>query len=198
MIRPHETGPPPPSCAIAFKEWAGVCRALGAGRQILIIRKGGIAEGPGGFAPEHDTFWLYPTHVHEAQQGLREDVPAPPAGDPSTVAIDCLAQVVRVGRIERPELLESIEPFHVWTAETVRKRYAYRQPGLWLLAVRAHRLATPWQLAVTADQAGCKSWVPLARGIATRGLRPVLDDRAFAARLEQLSRALATGEGVRA
>src|SRR4051794_5706629 len=68
--------PLPPTCATAFKEWSGVCQALGDGRQSLILRKGGIAEGPAGFVPEHEVFWLYPTRVHQAQQGLR----VPPAG----------------------------------------------------------------------------------------------------------------------
>ena len=38
---------PPGWCAVAFKEWAGVCDALLQGRQAIIIRKGGISEGPG-------------------------------------------------------------------------------------------------------------------------------------------------------
>ena len=66
----------PETCPIAFKEWAGVCAALAEGRQSLIVRKGGIAEGPRGFAPEHDVFWLYPTQVHQAEQGLRIDAGA--------------------------------------------------------------------------------------------------------------------------
>ena len=37
----------------AFKEWAIVVDALGRGRQSVILRKGGIAEGRGGFRPEH-------------------------------------------------------------------------------------------------------------------------------------------------
>ncbi len=62
------------SCAIAFKEWASVCDALLAGRQTIILRKGGISEGkaPGTFVPEHSQFWLYPTWVHQAEQGVRE------------------------------------------------------------------------------------------------------------------------------
>ena len=68
--------PPPESCAVAFKEWAGVCDALIEGRQTIIIRKGGISEGagPGVFVPEHAEFWLYPTWVHQAEQGLRSTV----------------------------------------------------------------------------------------------------------------------------
>ncbi len=53
----------PESCAVAFKEWADVCAALLDGRQSLILRKGGIEEGPGGFRPEHAAFWLYPTRT---------------------------------------------------------------------------------------------------------------------------------------
>ena len=34
---------------IAFKEWAMVVDALGRGEQIIILRKGGISEGRGGF-----------------------------------------------------------------------------------------------------------------------------------------------------
>src|SRR5512138_2779668 len=49
----------------AFKEWAIVVDALGRGEQILILRKGGIAEGRGGFRPEHTRFLLFPTAFHE-------------------------------------------------------------------------------------------------------------------------------------
>ena len=35
---------------IAFKEWGAICRALGLGEQIVILRKGGIAES--GDAPD--------------------------------------------------------------------------------------------------------------------------------------------------
>src|SRR5690349_18365047 len=88
---------PPGSCRVAFKEWSGVCDALVEGRQSLIVRKGGIAEGPRGFAPEHAAFWLYPTHVHEAEQGLRapapprSESPSHPTGSTGTVALRGLA-----------------------------------------------------------------------------------------------------------
>ncbi len=56
-----------PLCRTAFKEWAAVCAALSAGRQTVILRKGGIAEGPGGFQPEHGEFWLLPTRFTSGQ-----------------------------------------------------------------------------------------------------------------------------------
>ncbi len=48
----------------AFKEWAAIVEALGAGEQILLLRKGGIAEGRGGFQVKNQRFWLYPTFFH--------------------------------------------------------------------------------------------------------------------------------------
>ncbi|RPJ57922.1 MAG: DUF1802 family protein, partial [Acidobacteria bacterium] len=39
----------PPVSNAALKEWAVVCRALAAGRQVLAIRKGGILEVKPGF-----------------------------------------------------------------------------------------------------------------------------------------------------
>ena len=73
------------SCGIAFKEWASVCDALLAGRQTIILRKGGISEGqaPGTFVPEYSEFWLYPTWVHQAEQGVRETPAAPPSRSPA-------------------------------------------------------------------------------------------------------------------
>ena len=52
--------------AIAFKEWALVCEALGSGEQSVILRKGGIAEGKSGFGFDYNEFYLFPvsyTHL---------------------------------------------------------------------------------------------------------------------------------------
>ena len=64
------------TAAIALKEWAAVCEALAAGRQTILLRKGGIAEGPGGFRPEHSEFWLLPTWFHAAARGTQARRPA--------------------------------------------------------------------------------------------------------------------------
>ena len=37
--------------------------ALGRGEQIIILRKGGIHEGRGGFQVDQPEFWLFPTPV---------------------------------------------------------------------------------------------------------------------------------------
>jgi hypothetical protein len=189
----------PEACGVAFKEWAGVCAALAEGRQSLILRKGGIAEGPGGFAPEHAAFWLYPTHVHEAEQGLRAvpDAgfqPAPTAARPAdTVAIQSLAVVEWVGLVAEAATLPALQELHAWTEETVLKRFHYRRPGLWVLGVRLFRQPRPTVLTVTADHAGCRTWVPLDPPLSTAELRPVLDEEEHARRMERLRTLVAAG-----
>src|SRR5947207_13018388 len=55
---------------IAFKEWAVVVDALGRGEQIVILRKGGIAEGRDGFKVEHPEFLFFPTLFHQQRESV--------------------------------------------------------------------------------------------------------------------------------
>ena len=178
-MRPDDSWPL--SCGTAFKEWAGVCEALTDGRQSLILRKGGIAEGPGGFVPEQSLFWLYPTHVHEAEQGLR--VPRNPALVADTpadvVEVRALVETGPIWWVDRSERLAELEELHVWNEETVERRFQYRKPGLWVLGVRVYRREQPWLVRVTPEQAGCKTWVPLDPPLETDGVAPVLGDQEY-------------------
>ena len=166
----------PAACAVAFKEWAGVCEALMAGRQSLILRKGGVAETAGEFRPDHAAFWLYPTIVHQAEQGLRTPTPDRTTSfNSQIVPIEALAVVEWTGRVETLDQLAALTPFHDWTESTIRGRFDYRKPGLWALVVRIYRREEPWPLAVTPEQLGCKTWVPLDSKILTDGVRAVMD-----------------------
>jgi hypothetical protein len=185
---------PPDSCAVAFKEWEGVCDALGDGRQIVILRKGGIAEGPSGFIPEHDAFWLYPTRVHQAQQGLRI-AGAPPTeheDTENTVRLRALATVSSIHYVDRIEALVRLAEEHVWTEETVRSRFFYRRPGLWVLSVRVYLRPSPWSLPVSPEHAGCRTWVPLEEALPCDGLAPALRGAEFQSRRERVRAALTT------
>ena len=177
---------------MAFKEWVGVCDALTEGRQSLILRKGGVSEGPGGFQPDHSAFWLYPTHVHQAEQGLRTVRPSrhPADASGSTVLIDALALVSWVERVESLAVLEQLAPFHDWTETTIRDRFHYRRPGLWALGVRVFRREVPVAVEVTPAQIGCKTWVPLEHPPGTEGLAPALDETEAQAQLERIRAAL--------
>jgi hypothetical protein len=190
----------PESCSIALKEWAGVCAELSEGRQILIVRKGGILEGPGGFVPEHRHFWLYPTHVHEAEQGLRREEGSSPPHDPcptptDRVPIRALAAVELIRNVASYEILERLEPFHVWMPETIRKRFEYRRPGLWVLGVRVYLRDEPLVIDPTPEQLGCRSWVTLEPPLPAEGLRSVLSPDAWSGRLDELLALLPAGPG---
>lgn len=181
----------PGCCSIALKEWAGVCAALSEGRQSILLRKGGIRElaGPGMFAPDHDAFWLYPTAVHQAEQGLRDargTLPAGQSGADSRVPISLLARVVLVAKVRDEAMLPGLEPFHVFTAETVSGRFRYRAPGLWVLAARIYRRDVPAVIEPTSEQAGCHSWVTLDPPLSRAGLLPVVDEPEWVARLSRL------------
>lgn len=181
---------PPPTCSIAFKEWAAVCSALADGRQTILLRKGGIDEGPRGFQPEHPAFWLYPTHVHQAQQGVKDGAERPPAPPEGAIPLESLAVVEWVGRVEEENTLDRLGDAHIWTQETVAKRFHYRAPGLWLLVVRVFRRHAPVSIPIEPEHAGCKTWVPLGAALAADGARPVLDDATFQARLRAIQLAL--------
>lgn len=184
--------------AVAFKEWAAVCGALAAGRQALILRKGGIAEGNGGFRPEHAEFLLYPTFFHEHRAGVKPgalpllaaaEAERPAAG---TVRLAHLARVAAVARVGRLETALALDPLHVWTPAVVEQRFHYRGPGLFVLAVRVLALPRPVEVPERPEYAGCKTWVPLADPIDPAGATPVLPDDEFAKQLAALE-ALARG-----
>jgi hypothetical protein len=179
------------SCAVAFKEWAGVCDALTEGVQSIIVRKGGIREGsgPGVFVPEHPAFWLYPTVVHQAQQGLRTTASGPrlPRSVPDGfLAISALARVELIGYIDDESRLPALEDFHVLTAETVWKRFHYRTPGLWILLARIWRRSPAFAIMETPEHAGCKTWVTLDAGLTTSDLVPAVEDEIWAERVKRL------------
>jgi hypothetical protein len=177
---------------IAFKEWAVICRALAEGRQTIILRKGGIAEAGGAFAPEHDRFWLYPTYVHQQQGGIKPEAEdllraaeadRPPAGTLRLTHFAAVGGVFHVRQLVGALLLDDL---HVWSEATVRQRFEYRAPGLYVLPTRVYRAAVPLELTEHPEYAGCRTWVDLGHDLPTEGATPVLSDAAFGALLETL------------
>lgn len=166
----------------AFKEWAVVCRALAEGRQSLILRKGGLHEGRDGFRVEHGEFWLFPTRFHQEAEELVEDArpllqrvaaDAPPEG---AVRIAHYAGVQEVVHIEDESVLPDLRGLHVWSDETLAKRFHYKRPGLFALPVRIYEAPQVFELPDSKHFAGCRSWVDLPEELPTAGLRPVLSD----------------------
>jgi hypothetical protein len=169
----------------AFKEWAAICIALAQGRQALILRKGGIGEPAGDFLVEHTRFWLFPTYVHQQREGLQEaalplleqaQAQRPP---PGIVRLTHFADIDGIYRVRDLPPVLLLSHLHLWSQETVAKRFAYRVPELYVLPVRVWRAAEVHELPDTAYYQGCKSWVELQHELPTDGATPVLSEQAF-------------------
>lgn len=180
------------SSNIAFKEWAVVVDALGAGEQILILRKGGIRERGGEFEVEHREFWLFPTRYHEAEYSVipskrpaLRDIAARAPND--FVEIQFYAVADPVVKIADAAALKNLQGHHIWTERVLQERLGFgREEGLFALLARVYRLPAPERFALRENYGGCKSWVELERPISTSRLVPVLSDADFSAQRDEI------------
>lgn len=186
----------PGALQAALKEWAVVCEALASGRQIFLLRKGGIAEGKRGFELKHGAFALFPTWEHQQRDGLRPEFHGlferlRPA-DPDRIEIRYAARVAGVMRApETPRALLRAAEHHVWAEPYIRMRYEYRPDlPLWIVLTRVFRLPGPRLIENDRRYRGCRSWVDLYEEIDTRNSTETLDDSRFAAAREDLGRAM--------
>jgi hypothetical protein len=173
----------PNSLRFALKEWDIVCRALGNGRQIILLRKGGISESIGGFELEHSQFLLFPTFVHQNLQMLKEEVHdqyQPCSAEPAKITMTVAAEVTDIIQLKNREQMDALDAQHIWTSPLIDMRFNYRPTNpLYLLIVRAYRLNEPATIDNTPDYAGCKSWVPLESPISIANAATVMDDDRF-------------------
>lgn len=175
----------------AFKEWAVVCRALAEGRQILILRKGGIQEGPTGFEVTDRRFLLFPTFLHQSAKGVvpewRAAVEESVDPMPGRVCITHSAEVASWLEIGSLEKLEAIKGMHIWSDELVRERFhRWSRDRVTALMVRVYALEKPAVLEALEAYAGCTSWITLGHGISIERARPVLEEGQFNGMLDTL------------
>ena len=182
---------------IAFKEWAVVVDALGRGEQVLILRKGGLAEGRGGFRVEHERFLLFPTLFHQQRAQVvpaaqaRYDELAPALPGPETLRLELFAEVVAWRKLASLADAERLRGQHIWRDEVIAERFDWgKEQSIHALALRVWRLPRRGELPMLPGYGGCKSWIETAEEIPTEGSVPVLDDVAFAARLAAFTAAL--------
>ena len=153
----------------ALKEWDVVCAAVASGRQRVLLRKGGIDEGPAGFSVQHAEFWLFPTRFHQStDQLLPEALPLletlhrdHSTLDETHVPISLFARVTQVERVTEISELAQFEQQHILSKETVQSRFRYRDPGLFVLHLQVSALPASALIPNLARYAGCHSWVEL-------------------------------------
>ncbi|MDP9197534.1 MAG: DUF1802 family protein [Thermoproteota archaeon] len=184
----------------ALKEWGIVCRALEQGRQVILLRKGGILEYKQGFEIKHDSFWLYPTLEHQSKDFIQPDY-LEEMGDIFTgndaqkiskyVIIKSYANVERIYEIENKSLLSMLSRYHIWNEKYVHMRMDYNPTKpLNALLLRVYKLAQPVKFEIAPEWSGCKSWIDIdipeytrfenARDInKLESLKPVIIDSEF-------------------
>jgi hypothetical protein len=184
---------------IAFKEWVIVVDALGRGEQIVILRKGGISEGRGGFQVEHPRFLLFPTLFHQQRESVvqkaqrRFDEIAPRFPSPEKLRIEFHAEVVEWRRLEVLADAERLRGQHIWRDEVIAERFDWgKSKNIFAIAVRVFRLPSPIELPMLPLYGGCKSWVELEHDLDISRAVPVLSDSEFATKLSQFTAALET------
>lgn len=152
--------------ALAFKEWAYIVDALGQGKQSIIIRKGGISEEGGDFSLKGQRFLLFPTQFHQAKEMIKEEWMPDlridqyfPAQD--KVRIEYFAEVAASSLIKEYEILEKLNSQHAWKPEVIKERFNRWDKSVHLLIVQVYRLTSPYELEMTPEFGGCKSWLEL-------------------------------------
>ena len=178
--------PWPRNLDVGLKEWATVADALTTGRQVLLLRKGGILEQSvrNRFSITHDAFVLFPTYLHQSRAQLKPEVAfEPAAAEPDAVHLSVAGVVTDIVKAAGRAQVDRLDDQHIWTPALLDMRFNYKpQNPLYLVLVRAYRLPTPVTLPNTPAYAGCKSWVPLGVPVDVSGATPVLDDAAYDAK----------------
>lgn len=187
----------PTALQIALKEWATVCHALETGRQMVLLRKGGIYEAAGEFELENPQFVLFPTYLHQNLNMLKPDAHAgfePRSAEPEQVRLSAAGVVTDIVQLKTRAQVDALDDEHVWTAPLIDMRFNYKpQNPLYLMLLRAYRLPQPEVVENTPDYAGCKSWVPLDQAVNTGNALPVLDDVKYDRRRASILERVAAG-----
>ena len=167
----------------ALKEWSAAVHAMLAGRQSILLRKGGIHEKR--FAVAAPEFVFFPTVAHGHRERVRpehRELLDAAAADSTEDAITVRAgaKVVAAVEVNRPAALDELVELHIWTPESVQSdRLDFRpRHRLTVLVIQAIPLVEPVRLARTPDYAGCVSWVDVP--LRPQWGAPISDDETLA------------------
>jgi hypothetical protein len=162
----------------ALKEWASAIAALGRGDQIILIRKGGIADPK--FGLEAERFYLFPTNFHEGG-----------GQPPSAVPITHWCEAVKTWEVRDLDALLRLEAQVVFDRNTLETRYRFRpDQAIHVIAVRTFALPNAVSVPMNDRYEGCRSWVSLDEEIDVEGSRAVLSDSQLQSRIEEVSATL--------
>ncbi|WP_242529169.1 DUF1802 family protein [Methylacidimicrobium sp. B4] len=163
---------------------------------MLLLRKGGIAEGRGGFMASHSDFWLLPTRFHAQSVRIRPEfrflVEEGERAESEEAELQFVAKLLWSRFLGDWESVRRLIVFQLWEEELLRERFAYgAKEGLHLLLVRVYqsqKVVCPWE----GSLAGCRSWVTVRHPWSDR-LVPVVSDEEFVPREREVRIAAMAG-----
>jgi hypothetical protein len=158
----------------ALKEWAIVCKALEEGRQVLLLRKGGILEYRQGFEIKHNKFLLFPTFEHQSKEYIQPDyidnidimLQYPltnhyhPTANSGRNRLTSYAKVIDVKEVNDKSIIRKLEKYHIWNDRYVNLRMDYNpKKPISVLLLRVYKMNNPLEVDIRPEWAGCRSWV---------------------------------------
>jgi hypothetical protein len=158
----------------ALKEWAIVCKALEEGRQVLLLRKGGIMEYRQGFEIKHKKFLLLPTFEHQSKEYIQPDYadnldiilqhhlnnPYHPTANSGRNKLTLYAKVIDVKEVSDKSIIRKLEKYHIWNDRYVNLRMDYNpKKPISVLLLRVYKMNNPLEVDIRPEWAGCRSWI---------------------------------------
>ncbi len=193
----------PRTLTTALKEWAVAVRALREGRQVILLRKGGVRDAGGEFVVESRDVLLFPTFEHQVEQvgtlqpcygAWREDEEKQrPRGE--NVRFEAWARITDILLVEpsRYTKLFTFGSQHIY-GDAFLKFRAENEPQkpLYCLFLRAFNLPAPVTVPMEPDYYGCRSWITLENEVSLAGAMPALSRHTYEERVRVTKRILTT------
>jgi len=171
---------------IALREWAVAVKALEEGRQVIVLRKGGISEETKEFRLESPRFYLFPSFEHQRPNLVKPEASgmvgltqAEAEELDGQVRIASYAEVIEDIEVTDVETLQRLDGLHIWTEDYAEERLKWKKTKpLHVLVLRVYKLDTPQTIPMKESYGGCKSWISI-EDISSAPMKPVLNDRDF-------------------
>ncbi|MEP6486399.1 DUF1802 family protein [Microcoleus vaginatus GB2-A3] len=181
----------------ALKEWNVAVNALEQGQTIVLLRKGGIREQAGQFNVTDKQVLLYPTFEHQQPDLLKPEfapqVKTVESGwHPEVIRIGSWVEITDVFLVAWEPAITALFPYHIWNESFVSDRLKWKQnQPIYILLLRAYRLAEIREIPYIPEYGGCRSWIDLADAISLEGSQAVLSDREYIERSSEIRNLIA-------
>ena len=182
----------------ALKEWAISAESLAQGRQITLLRKGGLLDEDGAFHLEHSQFYFLPTWFHQERglvkaehQDLWRTTPREEDENAKVAYLRHFGRIEEIWRLREDAERALKDAAHIYSQSYLDTRFGYQEEKpLLCAAIRVWTLDKPIRYELRERDLGCKSWVEWEAPLEALAA-PAMGDETFARKLQELRAILA-------